>query len=145
MDSLRLILLAIGLVILALIWLFYRPGGSGRRPGASPRDERRREPGFEPDRARKADPDRPEADSGEVEFAARPRQTRLLEPSLEPSLEPLPEFEGDSAGQVPADDRKESPRAPVSPDSPESADAADSRSSPKSPDRPAGAGAAATD
>jgi cell division protein ZipA len=42
MDNLRLILLLIGLVVLGLIWLLHRPGGSARGPGASRRDERRR-------------------------------------------------------------------------------------------------------
>jgi len=40
MDNLRLILILIGLVVLALIWLLHRPEGQ-RRPGASRRDARR--------------------------------------------------------------------------------------------------------
>lgn len=78
MDSLRLILLAIGLVILALIWLFHRPGGSARGAGASPREERRREPGFDSGRARPARKPKDGA-SDEPEFSPEPEQARLAE------------------------------------------------------------------
>lgn len=44
MDNLRLILLFIGLGVLAVIWLLHRPEGSSRRPGASRREDSRREP-----------------------------------------------------------------------------------------------------
>ncbi|MGK7297466.1 MAG: cell division protein ZipA [Candidatus Wenzhouxiangella sp. M2_3B_020] len=44
MDNLRLILILIGLAVLGLIWLLHRPDGSSKRPGASRREERRREP-----------------------------------------------------------------------------------------------------
>ena len=44
MENLRLILILIGLGVLAAIWLLHRPGGSSRRPGASRREDSRREP-----------------------------------------------------------------------------------------------------
>jgi len=44
MDNLRLVLILIGLAVLAAIWLLYRPEGSSRKPGASRREESRREP-----------------------------------------------------------------------------------------------------
>lgn len=44
MENLRLILILIGLGVLAAIWLLHRPEGSSRKPGASRREESRREP-----------------------------------------------------------------------------------------------------
>jgi len=44
MENLRLILILIGLGVLAAIWLLHRPEGSSRRPGASRREDGRREP-----------------------------------------------------------------------------------------------------
>lgn len=44
MDNLRLILILLGLGVLAAIWLLHRPEGSSRRPGASRREDSRREP-----------------------------------------------------------------------------------------------------
>lgn len=64
MEHLRLILILIGLVILALIWLLHKPEGRRPPPGA-----RRREPKIE---VRQAD-DQPERSTDRVE----PEQTRL--------------------------------------------------------------------
>lgn len=44
MDNLRLVLILIGVVVLVAIWLLHRPEGSSRKPGASRRDDSRREP-----------------------------------------------------------------------------------------------------
>ncbi len=82
MDSLRLILLAIGLVILALIWLFYRPNGSARGPGASRRDDWRREPGLDTDRIRSPDLPSDGEDTSPADFAAEPEQPSL--PEIDP-------------------------------------------------------------
>lgn len=46
MDSLRIILILIGLAVLAAIWLLHKPEGS-RKPGAVRREGRRVEPGLE--------------------------------------------------------------------------------------------------
>lgn len=89
MENLRLILILIGLVILALIWLLHRPEGSSRGPGASRREERRRrEPRLSPapePREEGADPD------PDDQAAPWPRQTTL--PDLgadEPRTKPEP-------------------------------------------------------
>jgi len=74
MDNLRLILLLIGLVILALIWLLHQPEGSSRRPGASRRDDagregRRREPVLANDAG--------DAEPGSETASSEPQQTHL--------------------------------------------------------------------
>lgn len=97
MDSLRIILILIGLAVLAAIWLLHRPEGS-RKPGAVRREGRRVEPGLEPGPP-PADPDTESGidpyDGRETEANAereasdrQPRQTSL--PDLERDD---PEFE----------------------------------------------------
>lgn len=71
MDNLRLILILVGLVVLAAIWLLHRPGGSARKPGASRREEHRREP-FIGDGDRAGETGRPEPGHSD-----QPRQTTL--------------------------------------------------------------------
>jgi cell division protein ZipA len=70
MEHLRLILILIGLVILALIWLLHKPEGRRPPPGA-----RRREPKIE---VRQTDP--PPEPSAEL---AEPEQIRLPDPDSE--------------------------------------------------------------
>lgn len=77
MDSLRLILLGVGLVILALIWLFHRPNGSARGPGASRRDDRRREPEPGPQRLGDSALTSDDDDTGATDFTAEPEQPFL--------------------------------------------------------------------
>ena len=73
MEHLRLILILIGLVVLALIWLLHKPEGRRQAPGA-----RRREPKIEPQTPSKS----PQAEAVE---SAEPEQTRL--PDLGSELE----------------------------------------------------------
>lgn len=75
MDNLRLILILVGLGVLAAIWLLHRPEGSSRKPGASRREESRREPfiGGSGSRPSGAGDETPVDD----EAGAEPRQTTL--------------------------------------------------------------------
>lgn len=78
MDNLRLILIVIGLVVLAAIWLLHRPEGSSRKPGASRREDSRREPfiGGSPEpRAGETEPG--DFDPSEEDPDGEPRQTTL--------------------------------------------------------------------
>ncbi|MBY6205649.1 cell division protein ZipA [Halomonas denitrificans] len=80
MDSLRLTLILIGLVILALIWMLHRPGDRARKPGATRRDAARRvEPGIAADRGDDRDPDASETDSDDEPAggSGEPRQAML--------------------------------------------------------------------
>ena len=73
MDDLRLILILAGLAILGLIWVLHRPDGSSKRPGASRREDRRREPNLGPPPGAET-----EDDIGDDEAeAAWPQQTTL--------------------------------------------------------------------
>lgn len=74
MDNLRLILILVGLVVLAAIWLLHRPDGPARKPGASRREERRREPFIGDDRDHQRDD---ETADHEQEAGRQPHQTTL--------------------------------------------------------------------
>lgn len=78
MENLRLILILIGLGVLAVIWLLHRPGGSSRKPGASRREDSRREP-FIGDASSSSAKDVDPADSTSFESdeAGEPLQTTL--------------------------------------------------------------------
>ncbi len=76
MDNLRLILILIGLAVLAAIWLLHRPEGSSRKPGASRREENRREP-FIGDASAPEDAEPSDFDTGDGEALGPPRQTVL--------------------------------------------------------------------
>ncbi len=87
MDNLRLVLILIGLVVLAAIWLLHRPEGSSRKPGASRREDSRREPfiGTGVSDERSGSPDSAIGPSGDDV----PRQTTL--PDLDAADdEPVP-------------------------------------------------------
>lgn len=88
MDNLRLILIALGLVILAVIFIFHRPGGR-KQPHARRRTGSRIEPGLSADAG--GDPD------GEVPDDAS---------TGEPTQTPLPDL--DAPGGAPADDAGQS-------------------------------------
>ncbi|HKL50599.1 MAG TPA: cell division protein ZipA [Wenzhouxiangellaceae bacterium] len=87
MDNLRLVLILIGLVVLAAIWILHRPEGSSRKPGASRREDSRREPfiGTGVSDERSGSPDSAIGPSGDDV----PRQTTL--PDLDAADdEPVP-------------------------------------------------------
>ena len=80
MDNLRLILILVGVLVLAAIWLLHRSDRSSRKPGASRREERRREPfiGDAEERKERADgPDDSEIEDPARKHAAEPHQTTL--------------------------------------------------------------------
>ncbi len=78
MDNLRLILILIGLAVLAAIWLLHRPEGSSRKPGASRREDARREPFIGGVGSSGRDDVEPsDADSAEDGASSQPRQTTL--------------------------------------------------------------------
>lgn len=97
MDSLRIILILIGLAVLAAIWLLHRPEGS-RKPGAVRREGRRVEPGLDPEPTSPALDSESDVDSFDgheagdhLERDAGPRQPRQTSlPDLERD-EPKPE------------------------------------------------------
>ena len=78
MENLRLILILIGLGVLGVIWLLHKPEGSSRKPGASRREDTRREPfiGGAPSSERK-DTLKSVDDSAEDDSSGEPRQTTL--------------------------------------------------------------------
>jgi len=78
MENLRLILILIGLGVLAAIWLLHRPEGSSRKPGASRREDARREPFIGGVGSSGRDDVEPsDADSAEDGASSQPRQTTL--------------------------------------------------------------------
>jgi len=78
MDNLRLILILVGLGVLAAIWLLHRPEGSSRKPGASRREDSRREPFIGDASSGQGKDDGSGAlDSNEDDTAGEPRQTTL--------------------------------------------------------------------
>jgi len=78
MENLRLILILIGLGVLAAIWLLHRPEGSSRKPGASRREDARREPFIGGVGSSGRDDVAPsDADSAEDGASSQPRQTTL--------------------------------------------------------------------
>jgi cell division protein ZipA len=105
MDNLRLTLLLIGLLVLGLIWLLHRPEG-GRRPGASRREARRREPRLEAadaagrDEHERREPRMPDADE--------PRQETLPDlGDVEPASTSSDESHSSSAPDAAAPDESE--------------------------------------
>jgi len=94
MDNLRLILILAGLLVLAAIWLLHRSDRSSRKPGASRRDERRREPFIGHSEGRKDradDPNDSETGDPDHKHAAEPRQTTLPDlGDVEPAEEEVP-------------------------------------------------------
>lgn len=100
MDNLRLILILAGMVVLAAIWLLHRPEGSSHRPGASRREERRREPyigGLDGDGD--GDGDEPGGQPGDG--PETPRQTTL------------PDLGSTGGEQVPAPPSRPPPASPT--------------------------------
>lgn len=91
MDNLRLILILIGLAVLAAIWLLHRPEGSSRKPGASRREERRREP-FIGDAGGASDPSLPEDPEPDWEPEVEPEPERESESSRRPQQTTLPDL-----------------------------------------------------
>jgi len=78
MDNLRLILILAGIAVLAAIWLFYRPEGSSRKPGASRREDRRQEPYLgAPGERSGNDPTGAPATDRKSDESGAPRQTTL--------------------------------------------------------------------
>jgi len=78
MDNLRLILIIVGLVVLAAIWLLYRPEGSARKPGASRREEHRQEPFIGDERERQREDQAAEPDAyRDPDSDSQPQQTTL--------------------------------------------------------------------
>ncbi|MDT8448561.1 MAG: cell division protein ZipA [Wenzhouxiangellaceae bacterium] len=139
MENLRLILILIGIVVLALIWLLHRPEGS-RGPGASRRDDRgqgggqgggqvggrpgRREPrvGGLPETGQPDEQDR------EPHLSGEPRQTTLPDLGSErpepgsPDTEvrkrraPAAEVPPETAWREPEETRREAASAAVAPE-----------------------------
>lgn len=78
MENLRLILILIGLGVLAAIWLLHRPEGSSRKPGASRREDSRREPFIGGAGSSGVDDGAPsDAEPAEDHGSEQPRQTTL--------------------------------------------------------------------
>lgn len=104
MDNLRLILILVGLAVLAAIWLLHRPEGSSRKPGASRREDSRREPfiggASSTNKGDVAPPDS-DIDSAAEDSSKEPSQTTL------PDLGgPSPEHDQDLHGRISRDARR---------------------------------------
>lgn len=111
MDNLRLILILIGLAVLAAIWLLHRPEGSSRKPGASRREDTRREPFIgdgsgESGASGDDDSARANVETGPDEVSGRPRQTTL--PDLGTSV---PEAEAERPQSADPEDNSSGNRA----------------------------------
>lgn len=122
MENLRLILILIGLGVLAAIWLLHRPEGSSRRPGASRREDGRREPFIGGASAPGVgESGHSDFDAADDEAAGEPRQTTL--PDLgaagdDPAHEPLqrPPEVPDAPGQPSSAEQVRGQRGDVPPE-----------------------------
>ena len=118
MENLRLILILIGLGVLAAIWLLHRPEGSSRKPGASRREDSRREPfigGAASNSTENADP--PDSASFESDEFGKPLQTTL--PDLGAAAhehEPQPSRRSPAEDRGAADDATARPRVDLPPE-----------------------------
>ena len=118
MENLRLIMILIGLGVLAAIWLLHRPEGSSRKPGASRREDSRREPfigGAASNSTENADP--PDSASLESDEFGEPLQTTL--PDLGAAAhehEPQPPRRSTGEDRGAADDSSARPRVDLPPE-----------------------------